>query len=335
MRQQKSSVLMRAMLRKTLALLVLWAPLAQATTSANASATFLQWMKSEWQLGRDRHIEKPQIEEKQTPERDILTVTFRDHKLGQFRMLIDGPRGFRWTERIRPVVFMTAGFFSGTKPASLMNHEQDLVVAVFEYSPQPELSFLDPQKLGKTLVEVPGRLYLALRWLERQGWVSSRHLHVMGVSLGSLYLPAAMALLQQDGFQASSTIFAFGGGDVREPLKNGLRMSLGEFETELGLALLTPLITPLDPSLYLPLIKGRKLVIHGTKDTLFTAGTRKRLNQALPAPKMICDIDGVHIDLGRTDEIALTLGILRPWITGKTWPHISQKRTRCRTITGH
>lgn len=267
--------------------------------------------------------------------RERLSVTLEDGKLGRFRLLVEGPAGFSTGERRRPILFISAGFFSGTEPVRLFKDTGDFIIAAFEYAPNPEQLLRRPEEFSRTLIQVPGRLYLSVKWLTKQSWYDAGRLHIMGVSLGSLYLPVAVRLLQTDGFDLASYNTAFGGADVRDPLRNVLRGSLGERETKIVTDVVATALEPLNPSIYLPNITGLKLVIHGSQDQTFRSESRERLDRALKGPKMTCVIEGGHIDVDKPQEIRLTLSILRPWLTalelGRGLPRVTEPGTECRS----
>lgn len=327
---------MRAMRAKSLCLLILWAGFsfsAKPAAAADSTADLYQsLMRGFWDLSPERKIEELRHEITRSGSRETHTLWFSDRRLGPFRMVIDGPRGFMVHDRAFPVIFVTAGFFAGTQPIGLLRNSpksNQLIIAAFEYSQDPEASYRKPEELARTLVQVPGRLYLSLKWLETQSWFSTERLHVLGISLGSLYLPSALSLLREDGFTYKSLIIAFGGARTEEPLRQVLREHLGEKETNEAVRLLSPVTAPYDPRLYLPSLQGRKLVIHGSRDMTFQSKTQRALDQSLKGPKLTCTIDGGHIDMHKTQEIELTLGLLEQWIFGNDWRRIGQERTAC------
>ncbi|MBX3039245.1 MAG: alpha/beta hydrolase [Bdellovibrionaceae bacterium] len=323
---------------KIICLLLLWAGFmtsAGPVQGASLDTTALLYqnlMRSSWNLSPEREVPAPRREVTRDGGRETHTLSFSDRELGHFRLMIDGPRGFTVYERALPIVFVTAGFFAGTQPIGLLKNvpnAKQLIIVAFEYSPNPEAALQKPEELARTLLQVPGRLYLSFKWLEKQGWFNQGRLHVLGISLGSLYLPSALSLLQEDGFGYASLIIAFGGARMKEPLFQVLRENLGERETNEALKVLLPITAPYDPRLYLPTLEGRKLVIHGSKDMTFQSRTQRALDETLPGPKLTCTIEGGHIDMDKTHEVELTLGLLDQWIFGGDWRRISQEQTVC------
>lgn len=300
---------------------------------SSLSPLYRMVMRSTWDLHENRETPPPHVESRLLKSgREQLLVSFDDPSLGSFRLLVEGPRRFTRIDRAFPTVFVSAGFFDGTKPIELVRsspRSKDLIIVAFEYAPNPEEAYKNPEALARTLLQIPGRLYLSLRWVESQHWFVPSQLHILGVSLGSLYLPSALLLLQEDGFKIPSLIIAFGGARTKEPLFQILRQHLGEQETRDVVRVLEPALSPYDPQLYLPSLQGRKLVIHGDRDNIFGAKTKMALDQSLQAPKVTCIVEGGHIGMKTPHEIKLTVGLLDQWIFKKDWSNLQQPQTNC------
>lgn len=312
--------------------------LAQLPSQLPPPQTFepmmLELIRREFALSKDgayaRVIREDSIREN---GRDVVRIVLEDDKVGRFRLLINGPAGFRFIDRAMPTLFVTTGFFAGTKPVDMLAPSGEQILVGFEYAENPEQLLFQPQLLADSLKKVPARMYQAVRWLERQPWLQRPRLHLLAVSLGALYMPVTARLLQQDGLAFASQIYAFAGGSVRTPVYNMARQRLGETEANAVADAVSAITFPYNPATYLPQLAGFKLVIHATRDEVFPAQAQRELDQALAGPKLVCRIEGNHIDLHRAREIELTLGILREWIQsmqrGSGFPQISQPDTSC------
>lgn len=296
----------------------------------------LDLIRKEFALSKDAPIARV-ISEESTRQngRDVVRIVLEDDKVGRFRLLINAPVGFRLIDMVMPTMFVSTGFFAGTKPVDMLAPTGEQILVGFEYSENPEQLILQPQLLADTLKKVPARMYQALRWLDRQPWQQKGRLHLLSVSLGALYMPVTTRLLQQDGYAIASHIYAFGGGDVRTAIYNIARERLGHNEAGALAGLVGAFTFPYNPATYLPQISGYKLVIHANKDEVFSRDSQRELDQALIGPKLTCRIEGSHIDLHREREVTLTLGILRAWVgavhRGAGFPQISQPDTSCVT----
>jgi hypothetical protein len=307
---------------------------AQAQLDSQWEQPILDLVRTELQVGPESVL--PDIvTETYTREgdRDRWMITLSDIHLGEFRLLLDGPRDFRSGARKHSVLLITAGFFAGTKPVDLLPQTGDQIIAAFEYTPNPEFLIFQPDQLLRTLKAVPGRLYLSVKWLRDQNWFEPNQFHLFAVSLGALYMPVAERLMQKDGMYAASTIYAFGGGGVKGSLREMFRQWMNYADAENLAEILALSTLPYDPAIYLSKLVGPKLIIHATEDEVFPRDSQKILNDKLTEAKMICDVIGNHIDIGRTNEINLTLALLEPWVKsinqGLGFPLIDSADTAC------
>ena len=275
-------------------------------------------LRSSWDLMPDRSIPQPRVHQRTSSDRDIFTLTFSDPLTGTFKLRLDGPLNFMHSRSgPSPLALISAGFFTGAAVLDLFGRSKDtenLILAAIEYMPDPEKALERPEEAVQTLVQVPGRLYVALQWLRRQTWVSEKNIHVIAISLGSLYMPLTLNLLEEENWRPRTLTFAFGGARIQEPLTEILKPYLGEKGSQDLMTLALPLLEPYDPQLYLPALKGPKLVIHGTRDEVFLPASQRALDESLQEPVVTRFVKGLHIDPSRPSEIEQTLDILSEWI---------------------
>lgn len=266
--------------------------------------------------------------------RESLWVTLNDADGDAFRIRIVGPKGFRDDHKARPFLFISAGFFSGTEPVELMKENGDVLVAAFEYTPDTDAIFRVPERLARLIKSIPARQYFAVSWLQSQAWVRHDQFHILGVSLGGLFLPVTLRLLETNHVPFASFIDAFSGAEVRAPFNNILAEHVGIKGVEGLTDVIATITTPYDPSVYLPAIHGPKLVIHGSNDEVFTPDISGRLDATVTGPKMTCVVKGRHIDMDRAREVELTAGVLKAWVgamVSGNFPQVKQPDTTCKT----
>lgn len=305
-----------------------------ASASFLAEGEMLKLLRQEYGLTASAGFARVSDEQIQRADgRENLQVTLEADKVGRFRLLISGPHGFRFIDRAMPMVFVTTGFFAGTKPISLFTSPGAQVLIGFEYAEDPERLLARPQLLAEELKLAPARMYHALRWLEQQNWFQKNHLHVLAVSLGALFMPATTRLLEEDGMIFASHIYAFGGGSIRTPFENMVRRHLGQQETRAVATLVEAITWPLNPAIYLPGIRGPKMVIHADRDEVFPRTTQDELDDVLKGPKMTCRIRGIHVDLHRQHEVQLTLRLISAWVDSihgqGRFPEIAESDAAC------
>ncbi|MBX3033100.1 MAG: hypothetical protein KF865_04180 [Bdellovibrionaceae bacterium] len=313
---------------------------ATSLLEQNAESAVLKRLREELKIDdatRALRIEK--LEVKALGEkRELVTASFEAGPAGRFRLLLQGPKDFLKSTAPRAVLFISAGFYSGTRHLELLSGDDDQILIGFEYSDDTKGLIERPEQFARTVVQVPARLMLSLRWAQRQPWADPSRFHIMGISLGTLYLPVTLRMLQAEGFDFTSYISAFGGVGIRHPLYEVLRLSFGANESRLLTELISAVTTPYEPMWYLPQLTGRKLIIHGGRDAVFRDSSRKDLDRLASGPKMTCTlIGGVHIDLWKEKEVNATVKILRAWLKSETgpfsFPQIEDKGVDCVTST--
>lgn len=304
---------------------------ALARLDSSLEPLMLAGLSQSYNLGRPDLPKLVGLKKKTFGNRDRLIVKLSDDSGRPFRLVIDGPQDF--TSSPHPVLFVSAGFFAGTQPVDLMKDDSDFVIAAFEYSDHPHDLMSQPEELVNILKQVPARLFFSVRWLQQQNWVAHDQVHILGLSLGSLYLPVALRLLQSYKIPFASFINGFGGAEVRTPFFHVLQGYLDDEKAGIAADLVETLTAPFDPAIYLPRLKGPKLVLHATRDELFTPEVSEQLDETITGPKLTCFLNARHIDMDRPTEIRMTFGILRAWLlsmtAGRGFPHIQMSGVRC------
>jgi dienelactone hydrolase len=168
--------------------------------------------------------------------------------------------------------------------------------------------------LYHSVMTIPGQVASALHWLIAQPWADAERVSLLGFSLGALAVPSLQDLAAHDGTRVGWTIIAYGGAPLGALLAANPHMK----PTWLRKAL-APLVDlffhPLEPTVHLPRLSGKFLVLEGRDDRLIPEATRNLLREAVPEPKTVITFEGTHIGVGR-DKMALLQKIIE---TSKTW----------------
>lgn len=311
--------------------LLLLGSTAHARLDASLEPLLLAGLSQSYNLGRPEMPKVVAVQKKTTGNRERWVVKLSDEIGAPFRLVIDGPRDFGL--RPNPVLFVSAGFFAGTQPIDLMQDDSNFVIAAFEYSSEPEALLTQPERLANVLKQVPARLFFSVRWLQKQSWVQHDQVHILGISLGSLYMPVALRLLQSYKIPFASFISGFGGAEVRLPFFHVLQDYFDDEKAGLAAELVETITAPFDPAIYLPRLTGPKLILHASRDELFTPDVSARLDETLTGPRLTCILNAKHIDMDRPQEIRMTFGILRSWLlsmtAGRGYPSIQMPGVRC------
>ncbi len=268
--------------------------------------------------GPERGLAARQTPLAATAGRKMLHVTLGSPKLGDIGFTVNLPDPLPAGKL--PVVFVMGGLASGEENIRLIENPGPNVLVGYDW-PIP-VFFPEGRDVPRQLpslywraLTIAGQAGSALRWLAQQPWADPARLSLLGYSLGGLAAPAVQHAAQQDGIPVGWTILAYGGAPL-----HALFAGDPYIEPAWARTLLAPcvgfLLRPLEPTVHLPRLSGRFLVLEGQDDRLIPEAARKRLADAVPQPKTVVTLAGQHMGAG-PDEAALLDTIIaasRDWL---------------------
>ena len=214
-----------------------------------------------------------------------------------------------------PVVVLLSGIHTGDKLLNLINDQSEVVVISFQYPLAKPLNQQPIKDVLEGIYETPKQVAALLSWLNDQNWINKFQMHVMGISLGTLFLPLSQRIAQSWGTYINSSIFAYGGGDLKSFIRFGFEDSLDSGQVLTLVDSLQVVTAFLEPKNHYPSLQGRFLVVEGTNEDVFPTWSVEALRYGIPEPKDIRYIEGPHISSKRLDLIQ-KLGIeVNTWLT--------------------
>lgn len=242
--------------------------------------------------------------------REIHAYSFQQSRLGTARVLMSAPIGYRQTRL--PVLFVMAGFQTGMQSISFLQSPKDRILIGFEYPVTPDELLASPERFPESIQQSIGQAALLLAWLQEQPWVEQ--VDTLGVSLGTLILPASLRLSETLGFRPHKSLFAFGGAEVASMFESSFRGKIPD-------SVLSPLVRlveistlPVAPKLHLPYLHGSFLVVRGLQDEVFTPQSGELLERLLPEPKKIAHLNTRHINTDQTEIIQQTVRVIEQFL---------------------
>ena len=227
-------------------------------------------------------------------------VSLHGGGLGDIGFVVSLP-ALRSTKKL-PVLVVLGGLNKGENNIRYIKYAGNNAIVGYDW-PLP-VKFPDTKDfpfqapgLYRHALTVPGQIASMVYWLSKQPWADASRISLLGFSLGALATPAAQALIEHDGQHIGWTIIAYGGAPFGQLFVANPYMKLGWIRA-VAPPLIDTLLYPLEPTVHLPRLKGRFLVLEGTDDEFVPEEARRRLREAVPEPKTIITFTGTHIGVG-------------------------------------
>lgn len=239
--------------------------------------------------------------------RELREMTFEHPVSGKTKILISAPFGYATSGKSYPVLFIMSGFQTGAQSLALIGNPGDYILVGYQYPYTGEEMLEVPERLGQSFFLTIGQVVGIWKWLQKQVWAAQDKISILGVSLGSVFMPISLRVAQMQNFIPQKSIFAFGGADVTSVIEKELFSYLPKESRTFfhqGIENATSLLAP---KTHLPYLKGSFLIIRGLKDEVFPKESGELLEQLLPMPKKIIHLDTGHINVDTPHIIQATI----------------------------
>jgi hypothetical protein len=250
--------------------------------------------------------------------RIMQAVTLEDPKLGRFRLLVSLPNPL--PDQRLPLVFVLGGL--GTAEDNLRPVSEAGANALIGYDwpiptflPEPPAMLAEAGHWRGLIEQVPGQLAAAIAWTSAQPWADAERLTLLGVSLGSLAVPATARLSAALGLPPGWNVLAYGGAPLSALVGN--HPALAEHPAAMLLGRAAGLVLRgIEPGAHLPHLPGRTLIIGSREDRLIPAAAAERMGALAPEPKAIVWLPGDHIGIGpaQQETLAAVIRRAREWL---------------------
>ncbi len=217
-----------------------------------------------------------------------------------------------------PVVLVLGGLVTGENSIRYIKDAGDNAIVGYAWPIPVRLhglsAFLQAPGLYHCVMAIPGQVASALHWLIDQPWADAERISLLGFSQGALAAPAVQDMASHDGTRVGWTIIAYGGAPLGALLAANPHMK-PTWLREAMAPLVDLVFHALEPTVHLPRLSGKFLVLEGRDDRLIPAAARNLLREAVPEPKTVITFEGNHMGVG-PDKMALLQRIIE---NSKTW----------------
>lgn len=240
-------------------------------------------------------------------DRILHAVTLDDPRLGRFRFVVSLPNPM--PDEKLPIVFVLGGLGTAeenlapvTAPGANVLIGYDWPIPTF--LPEP-LAMLGEVERWRSIIEViPGQLSAVLRWAAAQPWGDRERISLLGVSLGSLAVPATARMAAEVGVAPRSIVLAYGGAPIARLVANHPELEGQSFAPLLGFAA-GEVLRGIEPTAHLGSMPGETLVIGSRTDRLIPTDAAETMATLAPDPKQIIWMQGDHIGIGPQQQETL------------------------------
>jgi hypothetical protein len=165
------------------------------------------------------------------------------------------------------------------------------------------------------VLSVPGQVDGILAWTARQPWADPDRLSLLGFSLGAFVVPASQRLAEQRGATVGWTVLGYSGAPIGDVIAGHPKAGPAWLRPILG-AGAGLLLRPVEPSLHLPHLRGRFLVLDAATDRLIAPAAARRLVELTPQPRTVLLIKGDHMGVGpdRWKVLGRVVDATRSWL---------------------
>jgi hypothetical protein len=168
------------------------------------------------------------------------------------------------------------------------------------------------------VLAVPGQVEAIRAWASQKRWLDPGRVSLLGFSLGAFVVPAAQRLAQQRGATARCTILGYAGAPIGAVIAGHPRAGPAWLRPVLG-ATAGVLLRPVEPSLHLPHLRGRFLVLAAGDDRLIAREASERMAELTPEPRTVRRIAGDHMGVGPDKRrlLAQVIEVSRSWLVAE------------------
>lgn len=252
--------------------------------------------------------------------RVVEHVTLLDARLGPIGFVVSLPDPL--PDRRLPVVLALGGLGTGEHNIRAISDASDNVVVGYDWplasATLKRMGVRQVPALRTQALSVPGQVAAALRWVLAQPWGDAARVSLVGFSLGAVAAPAVQRVAAAEHIPIGWTVLAYGGAPIDALVSGDTRLRPGWARPAVALAA-ELLLVPIEPSLHLPGLKGRFLVLRSADDTIVAEQASLYLETLTPEPKRTILLPGGHVGTGadRAALLEVALSATRSWLVAE------------------
>jgi alpha/beta superfamily hydrolase len=249
-------------------------------------------------------------------QRTIREVTLQSATGEQMRIALSLPR--RQQAGPLPVLVILGGFASGRQSLNYVPEHGDNVLVGYEY-PYRERSLKLGQVPGEVLavrravIHVPAQVVALTRWLHAHEWADAQRTSLLGFSFGGFFVPSIWRVAERQDMRFAAVSMGFAGVDVDALLGRNLKLQ-PDWMRHCVAWLAATCIHVVEPRRHVGHLSGNVLVINGAQDEMIPMSSALRLQEMVPKPKTIVNLDTDHLNRRNPALVRRVATITQDWL---------------------
>ncbi|MCF7803171.1 MAG: hypothetical protein K9N46_12710 [Candidatus Marinimicrobia bacterium] len=220
-----------------------------------------------------------------------------------------------------PVLIILGGLEIGRASLRYIEEPGNNILISYEYPYSPEYWYENPgitelSDIRQAVLEIPAQVSTLIQWTSSQSWADASRMSVLGYSFGALFLPSSLRYTQESGLTIPYSVLAYGGADIYSLLYANMK-KVPEPARSMGAWILSSVIYPVEPAEHIPHLAGSFFVINGTQDDKIPESSWRQLQQHLPEPKTIHNINRAHMHPNKPELTRYLVQQSREWLLDK------------------
>ncbi len=218
-----------------------------------------------------------------------------------------------------PCIVIVGGLQTGRESLQFIPDHGEYALVSYEYS--ETIKDLHRAKIWhlfaarNAMLEVCPELIGIFKYLEKQPWWNKEPISLMGYSFGTTFIPVTYVKAEEEGIKLGPGVMAYGGAGVYCLFK--ANAPFPDFLKGITATFVAAGLKSMDPIIYAPQMKGEFLIINGTNDSQIPMECAERLQNLVPEPKTIMNLETGHMHPDNTELTLRLIKISRGWVKEK------------------
>ncbi len=247
--------------------------------------------------------------------RHFIDITLKTKDLGIIKFTVSLPSN-KDPKNLRCLIVLN-GLETGRNTLKLAPNPDDFAIIGYEYPKnlhriRNKSIVLHIPSTRKAALDVPSQLLLIAKWAEKQEWMSTKPVNIMGLSFGAIFVPAAYHLAEIKKIELGPGILAFGGAGLYDIFYANIKKYKYIKAPTAYLGYL--IFKPLDPIYHMPYIKNKFLIINGAQDKFIPKKSVEKLQRLANKNSTIINLNSIHIQPEKNALLDYVAKISEKWL---------------------